>query len=260
MANQETHNLYNNSIEITFFPDSHRYKLKGEKTYLNSVTSITGIIDKSRILILWAIGLAGSHLRKYFEESKSNTFSPEELIPVINEALNQHNVKREEAADIGTQVHDLALQISEALRDNKELPLLENLDERVANGISAFINWLTGNKVEFIECERLVYSKKYNFVGITDAIILMNGKRYLIDYKTSKSGHYSEYKYQVAAYCLAYEEETGEKLDGTAIVHFNKETGDFEHIEISNEDNIINQEVFLACLKIKEREKELAKK
>jgi hypothetical protein len=257
MTNKETRLFYNDTIEIDFYPDSHRYKLKGEKSYLLSATAITGIIDKSRVLINWALGLTGSYIRKYLEEASSNNFSAEELAPIIEEALNQHNVKRDDAADIGSQVHDIAQRIGEELRDGKPLSdISEDLPEAVKNGVCAFIDWVVEHKVKFLECERMVYSKKHKFVGITDAIVEIDGKKYLIDYKTSK-GIYSYMNYQVAGYTIAYEEETKEKLDGQMLIHFNKETGEFAVKDISKEDNIKNRKAFLHCLGVKQREKEL---
>ena len=198
MANTETKTLYKGEVEITFYPDSHRYKLAGERSYLTSVTAITGIIDKSRVLIPWAVGLTGAFLRKYLEEAAANNFTKEELYSVIDEALVQHTVKKEAAADTGSQVHDIAQKIGEELRDNLPLSDIdENLPDQVKNGVAAFINWVVDRNVKFIECERMVYSRKYGFVGITDAIIEIDGKRYLIDYKTSK-GVYNEQKYQLA--------------------------------------------------------------
>lgn len=259
MANTETKTLYKGEVEITFYPDSHRYKLAGERSYLTSVTAITGIIDKSRVLIPWAVGLTGAFLRKYLEEAAANNFTKEELYSVIDEALVQHTVKKEAAADTGSQVHDIAQKIGEELRDNLPLSDIgENLPDQVKNGVAAFINWVVDHNVKFIECERMVYSRKYGFVGITDAIIEIDGKRYLIDYKTSK-GVYNEQKYQLAGYTIAYEEETGEKLDGQMIIHFNKETGEFTVHEISNEDNNLNKETFLHLVAVKSREKELSK-
>lgn len=260
MANTRIEKLYNGEVEITFYEDSHRYKLTGEKTWLTSVTAITSIIDKSRVLINWAINLAKDHFQKFMEETGALSLTVQDLEPVVKEALNQHNVKRDEAADIGSQTHDIAQKIGEAMRDGLDIPKLpEDLPEGVVHGVSAFIEWVMTYNVKFLECERMLYSRKHNYVGLTDAIISIDGKKYLIDYKTSK-GIYSEMQYQLAAYTLAYEEETGDKLDGRMLIHFDKLTGEFTVKEISDEENLKNQDTFLACLAVKMREKELAKK
>jgi hypothetical protein len=143
MANTETKTFYKGEVEITFYPDSHRYKLAGERSYLTSVTAITGIIDKSRVLIPWAVGLTGAFLRKYLEGAAANNFTKEELYSVIDEALVQHTVKKEAAADIGSQTHDLAQKIGEALRDNQPIEdIPEDTPEEVKTGVFAFVNWV----------------------------------------------------------------------------------------------------------------------
>jgi hypothetical protein len=43
-------------------------------------------------------------------------------------------------------------------------------EERVANAVRGFLDWKTIHNVEFIQSELFVYSKKHNYVGITDSI------------------------------------------------------------------------------------------
>lgn len=251
--------LYDGQVTIEFYPESHRYKMKGEKSYLISVTAATGIIDKSRVLINWALGLTASHLRKYFEESKHNEYTAEELLPIIDESLKQHEIKKQAAADTGSLVHAFAESFAKYKLGQGEQPIIdENWEENVGNGVMAFLDWFNENKVEFIETEKLLYSKKYQYVGTTDVVAKVNGEITIIDYKTSK-GIYSEQYYQLAAYWGAYEEETGKALNSGAILHFDKETGKPTFKTIEREELQKDFETFLACLTVKKREKEKAK-
>src|SRR3990167_5341572 len=134
--------LYNGEVKIDFFPDSHRYKISGEKSYLTSVTACTGIIDKSRVLIDWAIKLAGTHLRQYLENAKSNQFSSEELLPVIEEALKQHTIKKETAAGFGGTVHDFAEKFAKYKLGLGELPEIKiDWPSEVTQGVNAFLSF-----------------------------------------------------------------------------------------------------------------------
>lgn len=133
-----------------------------------------------------------------------------------------------------------------------------SLLERVRAGINAFLNWFVENDVQFLHAEKLVYSPTHGFAGLVDAVANVNGKRTLIDYKTSK-GVYTEMRYQVAAYCLAFEEEYGKSLDGAMILHFDKETGVCNSHPMSEDELTKDSSAFLACLALKKREKELAK-
>jgi hypothetical protein len=259
MAEKITKSLYGGEVLIDFYPDSHRYKLQGRKDYLISVTTCTGVIDKSRFLIPWAVGLTGTFLRQYFENAKVNQFTSEELLPVIEEALKQHQVKKEEAASIGTLVHDWAEKFGVATVQGLDLPEIpEEADEKVHAGINAFLDWFNSHEIKFVDAERLLFSKRYEYAGLTDAIAIIDGRKTLIDYKTGK-GIYNEFYYQIAAYWHAYEEETGEELDCAEIIHFNKETGAFDKKEMTRAEYELNFPIFLSCLNIKQREKELSK-
>jgi len=257
-AEKRTCTLYNGEVVIDFYPESHRYKLKGEKNYLISASSAAGIVDKSRFLIPWALNLAAAHLRQYFENSSSTTYTAEELLPLIDEAIKQHTIKKEEAASIGSIVHGFAEEYARfRLCIGPEPQISEEWDERATTGVSGFLDWFNAHEVKFIETERLLYSRQHGYVGITDVVASVDGKKYLMDYKTSK-GIYNEQFYQLSAYWGAYEEEMGEQLDGGAILHFDKESGAFTFKEVSREEHEKNFRTFLACFAIKQREKELS--
>lgn len=257
-----TRQLYNGEVVVDFYPASHRYKLQGEKTYLISATGATGMIDKSRVLIPWAVGLTTQHLRAYLEQATSPTFTADELLPVIDEAGRQHQIKKETAATAGSAVHKFAELYAQAKINSTPTPEIpEDESEQVINGIMAFLDWYSGNKVKFLETERLVYSRQYGFVGILDVVAEVNGSKILLDYKTAK-GIYTEMHYQLAGYRGAYDEEMdyikGDKLQGGMILHFNKETGEFATKTFDYEDHLKDYDTFLACLKVKQREKELS--
>ncbi len=259
MTEKQVFNLYNNSVTVEFYPNSHRYKLSGERTYLISVTAITGIIDKSRVLINWAINdCVIPFIENFLTSSNKKTFRIEELIGVLDEARTQHEVKKQEAGGVGKEVHEFAEKYSlykSGKGDKPELP--ENNQAR--NGVNAFLDWYLAHDVEFLEAERLIYSKKYGFVGMADGIAKVNGKKCLIDYKTG-NGIYNEHYLQVTGYRIAYEEETGEKLDGALILHFDKKTGEFKTPRfISDFDHEANIPAFLAAYELKKRDKELNK-
>jgi len=99
--------LYGGKIIIDFFEKSHRYRKRGEKTYLISVTAVTGMIDKSRVLIRWAVNLTKEYLLGNIELLKKST-KDIEIRGIVDNACVQHEQVKKEAADKGTQVHDWA--------------------------------------------------------------------------------------------------------------------------------------------------------
>lgn len=254
------HEVYNKSKEIVFYPNSHRYRMSGMKSYLTSVTAITGIIDKSRPLMIWASRLTADYLRDWIANNK---LEEEALLGAVSEAVDLYNKKRDEAAGFGTQVHDFAERFAIAKLGNGKMPeLTDDMPIEVINGINAFLDWVTENNVEFLETEKLIYSDNHGFVGLCDVVANVNGHKMMCDYKTSKA-MYSPMFYQVAAYRAAYNEEMraigGLPVVGSMILHFNKENGELDTRKFTNEEHEEHFETFLACMKVKMSEKKNSK-
>ncbi len=247
--------LYNGTINLVFYPDSHRYRIEGEKTYLISATACTGVLNKPA-LIPWALNLAGNFIKEYMVKNGQATAL--ELNAVIDEALKQHTIKKTDAADIGSLVHAFAQSFAESKLHGTPTPEIPtDGDPKMIAGINAFLDWYIKHDVQFIQVEQIVYSKQHGYCGIFDAVAMVNGKKVIIDYKTSKRV-YNDHRYQIAGYRGAYEEENG-KIDGAIVLHFDKETGEFDMVELTDEDHAADYPVFLACYEIKKRDKELTK-
>lgn len=243
MTNIETSTHYNGDIVIDFYPDSHRYKLRGDKKYLVGVTTATGVVDKSRPLMIWASRLTKEFLEKNISSGK--IINQED----IAEAVNQWNVKRDEAASSGTLVHLWAEKFI-----NSEKPEVPQ-DEKVKNGVLAFLRWVKENEVRFIASEKKIYSKKYKYVGTLDCMFTMGKEghkiKHLGDFKTS-SGVYIEMAFQTAAYQEAETEEFGTTFGERYILRFDKETAQFETKCFAVEEQREHFAGFLSCLNIKE--------
>lgn len=204
--------MYNNEVTITFLPNSHTYKIDWEK--IISVSAICWILDKPA-LIYRATWLTRDYLINLYNNNHSIT--SDEII----RASNLHREKKAEATYTGTLVHNYVEQYTRW--EQPELPE----DEWARNWILAFLKRKTDHNVEFILQEKLVYSKQYGYVGRFDAIIRVDWKVYLADYKTSKDFYPMEMWMQTAWYLQALQEETGMELDWRMILRFDKNTGEF---------------------------------
>lgn len=248
-----THSLYKGTVEIDFKENPwHIYTLiKSDKVLkepekLLSVTGATGIIDKSAALVHWATHLAADYLNDLLAKGKEITSEE------IEAAIGIHKIRKDEAADTGSQIHDWI----EGFITLKKAPALPT-DPKVLNGVTAFLKWIDENDVEFLESETLVYSKKYKYVGKLDAIAKIKGKLTLIDYKSSK-GIYSGFLYQTALYRAAKEEETGKVFTGDRmILKLGKEDGEFKVHHCTDYERDLK--AGLACVIVKKRENELSK-
>lgn len=229
MPDVKTEEIHMYDKTIMFYPTSHQYKLvvgdkKSDWKTIDSVSRICGIVDKSDALLIWASRLCSDYLLSLPVKSRTD----EE----VKIAVNKHREKKDEAAAIGTLAHAWA----EEYIKNGDISFPD--DPQVANAVSGFLEWIGNHTIEWLASERFVYSNEYEYVGICDAIAMIDGKKYLVDFKTSNRIRMLEYGMQTVAYKYAYEEETWDVIDGIVIVRFAKDSMDsiFEVAEICDFD------------------------
>lgn len=262
--------LYNNSVEIDFYPTSHRYKLikidgKESGEWIPSPSGINNMLDKSNMLIPWAVGMFKSKMEELVGEGEN--FTRDDIQTMLEVAKTAHSEKKDAQASVGSVVHHYA-QYGEVSEDYEDLSFDDK--ERADKGIASFEKWKEEHVPEITKSEFLVFSKKHKYVGTADGLAVINGKKYLIDYKTSK-GIYTTHLYQVSAYLKAWEEEHGEKLDGAMIIHFRKEdvydkdgnliyeAGTFGCKTLSRSELVIAYKGFKGLMKTYHTEKEVLK-
>ena len=239
--------LYNGKIVIDFWERWHRYEIKGEK--LISVTSATSIVDKSRPLIFWAVGLSRDFL--------INKLQKGEWIKIkdILEASKQHTIRKKEAADVGTLTHEWAESYIKSWILGTSLPEYPQ-DEKVYNGCIAFLKWQETHEVHFLEAERVVYSRTHHYVGKMDCKAIVDGEMAAVDFKTGNK-IYDEHRFQLAAYRQAEAEESKDKYKASWIIQFDKNTAEFSAHKVEGHKK--DFEAFLACLTIRCRLNDLQK-
>ncbi len=205
--------LYKGKVIVKFFgptpekPSRHIYTANSDRKI--GVTTYLGIKDKSRALVIWATELARDYLLSLKE------ITPEE----IETACKLHAVRKQEAADLGNLAHDW---IEQYIKGNKpEMPE----DSRVVIAVNGVLDWVKEHKVKFISSERVVYSKKHDYIGTLDAEAIVDGERAVVDFKTS-GGLYNPVRMQTAAYQMADEEAGTKAYKGRWAIRVAKETED----------------------------------
>ena len=191
----------------------HTYRtVGGEK--VPSVTTILSVINKPG-LVNWAAREAAKEAIKQVKDE--NPTAAAEFNEIEESARRAHTRIRDDAADIGVAIHEVveARLQGQIVEPSREVP------EHVVRNVDDFFNdSLMGFKVLQRE---LVVAHPLPFAGTLDAILEINGKAILIDWKTS-SGIYPEMALQVSAYATAYEfsypEEKG--IDEAWVVRFPK--------------------------------------
>jgi len=222
----ERFTLYDDTIVIDFYPTSHRYKLISidgveKNEWIASPSSVVGKLDKSNQLMSWAVRMFEERMLEHMRDGAQ--FTRDDVVSMLNIARGAYTERKQEAADVGTVVHDFAEHNRTDINEVEKFAELSDTDKVLAQqGVDAFNGWKSEVNPKFISSEFRIYSKRHNFVGQCDALAEIDGKLYIIDYKTSK-GVYTSQVYQIAAYMKAYEEMTGIKVHGAKIVNFTKD-------------------------------------
>lgn len=257
--------LYGGAVEIDFFPNSHRYKRLGDKSYIASASSYAGMIDPFNGMD-WALGMTKSHLLSYLEKSKIDNFTKNELIPVIDDAIKASDVYTQMSIDIGNEIHKLceAFAVSKINKTEFDYSILDTATEMAVNGFNHFADWYKNNDVVFLESEKLVYSKDLNIVGTTDLVAMVNGIKTIVDYKSGTL--YPKQRIQNSVYLLCYNEEwlaTVGTLAGCAeqgiVLHLPREGDCAVPVLITSEEYTKDYNCIKAMVVVKERSKELSK-
>lgn len=234
--------LYDGQVKLDFDETKHVYKYNG--SIVPSVTGIVGVINKPA-LMGWALKMAGEYLEKNWRPGYSyDELAIEEHIKACK---NAHRQKAGEAASIGTIVHKFAENFFKLNGQHPGLPV----NEDARRGAQAFLSWVEQCNVEPIASEFKVFHPTYLYAGTCDLDAMIDGRRAIVDLKTS-SGVYPEMWLQTVAYQEAREHELGDQVqyDERWILRLDKKTGHFEAKR--RDDSFAGKDwaAFRGCLKI----------
>ena len=218
----ETKNKINNK-GFEFKESSHRYSFNGRP--MTGCTTILGMIAKPA-LIGWAANMAVDYI---IANEDPDTKGGDSFLTsrfVLEEARKAHRMKRDKAAESGTDVHaEIEQCIKKAIQQlggyfsEEWAKATSDKEKQLEN----FINWAVKNKIKFLESEKQVYSEKHFVAGTYDFKCEIEGKIYIGDIKTS-SGIYDRTPLaQAAAYqMMELENEPDNQIDGRLVINIKK--------------------------------------
>lgn len=90
-------------------------------------------------------------------------------------------------------------------------------NEEMKQTMEIFTEWAEEHKLDPLLLEHHIKNEEYMYAGTSDFIGFCDGKKLLLDWKTSKA-IYDNFYLQLAAYFYAYERESGVELDGAGIL------------------------------------------
>lgn len=218
-------------------PEPYRHKYTYNGLELPGVTTILGVVAKPQ-LIPWAnnLGLKGIKVADY-----------------------NANV-----AGIGTLTHSYL----EGILTDQEVDDTAFTDEQktVAHACrDKFTEWRNKHNVRLIGSEISINGREFG--GTLDAIMEVDGKVTIVDFKTSKD-IYPEYYAQLTAYTHLYEyaelvpqmqEIPKDTIDQVAVLQVSKEIGEAQFVAIDRYSDRFNNamDYFFACLDLYYKKKVL---
>lgn len=186
------------------------FKFERDGVKLPSVTAITGQLDKPA-LVSWAANSACDYIISEIENADTETVYVGALYPVIEAARKNFRRVSAQARNIGKEAHKaIGTYLSTGL-------IPAGITKEAENALDAFLAWMEEVKPETLSLELKLIGDRYG--GICDWICMLDGKKYVIDFKVAKA-FYPEHFYQVAAY--RYADPT---IEGCGILRLDKETG-----------------------------------
>lgn len=140
------------------------------------------------------------------------------------------------STDIGSAVHNLIDIFSSTGVEQVDFSEF-NFPIETSNAYKGYLKWWNiinkDNKVKVLETEKVLVSP---YVGGTlDCLIDINGKVFIVDYKTSNHMNY-KYFIQLAAYKYLLESFYNTHIDGVILLWLDKNSEDFREYVLSIDD------------------------
>ena len=177
------------------------------------------------------------------------SYTEEQLREIMLSGQRAYTEKRDKSADIGTLAHSCVEQIvqgksaEESVKfvlsgvevDTSDPTAMENFNDAtklLPKMMDVFHNWwayvVETYQAKLAFSEKPLYSRKLNYCGTLDLVVEINGRLYVLDFKTTNRssmaplGVYPDYFMQLGAYGYALREEHGFGFDDYGIVNVNK--------------------------------------
>lgn len=241
----------------------HAYLHKSGNKWLQmyGVTSLLGYWGEKDKLVQWAVDKAVEHIStsalsvSACDEQGNCEFDHYQVrTRHLDEARTAHKRSLNDASDKGKDVHaECEEWIKSAIANGGRMVAVRG-DHSIQS--QNFQKWAIEQGITFLASEKVLYSKKLWCAGTTDAIVEWNGKRYVLDLKTSNWISYKHFV-QCGAYSLFAEEMGEAPFDGVIIVHLPR-SGEFSQEKCIHVDEDVDnyQRDFSDLVRLTKRDKD----
>ena len=161
---------------------------------------------------------------------------------LANKGWDEAEAIKEAAADKGSRVHSAISDLLDSKAVNMESVYLDSegkeqkqLSLEEYECLMSFVSWYKKVQPKVIKKEFVVFSDFYDYAGTVDLLCEIDGKQYIVDFKTSQY-IWPSHRLQVSAYKLALDPEgdrVGYKL-GILQLGYKKNKDGFKFTEIDD--------------------------
>lgn len=143
-----------------------------------SVTTISGLIDKSSFLVPWSAKLAAEYVVENLDTLTSIP-DPDAVVETIKVGAEK---KRSAGRDLGSLAHNTI----EALCRGQQI----DVPEECQHHVSSWLEWVGRYVDHFVLIEETVWNHTVGYAGTLDVLAkFKDGRNILVDYKTGKDVH-----------------------------------------------------------------------
>jgi hypothetical protein len=158
-----------------------------------------------------------------------------------------HTEERGKAADIGTCAHEMIdSYLHKRLLDSGIYS--EEIVDAAMPAFQAYCEWACRHRIEVIMSEKPLVSAAHRYGGTPDAIVRMDGKAVLLDFKTS-NWLYPKHIIQVVAYLDLIAEVYDKHLDTAIVLRVGKD-GIFKTLTVEGDAITQGREAFYHLLQL----------
>lgn len=181
--------------------DNNRHIHKWNGKNLHGVTSVLRLWGDPGSLVNWAANQAVDAIERGEEPAA---------------ARKAHLKVRDAAGDKGKEVH---AQLEDAMKQWIKRGVPPTIDDDI---VTKVLTWMRDGGYIPLRSEMPVYNIDLWYAGIMDAAVEKDGKKFILDFKTSGSLQTKNF-YQCGAYSLAIKDMKEEaEIEGAIIVHIPK--------------------------------------
>lgn len=200
-------------MTLTYTDATHAYSLDGRRV-VNVTSVLSGGLPKSA-LVNWAARSVAEYVATEAEAVEALRSTGWE--PMVKALAAVPDQRRDEAAARGTKFHDLAEAVS--------LGGQVQVAPAMADMARGFVAWLDRFNPQVVLTETAVASRRYRYAGRLDMVADLNGRRWMLDVKTSRAV-YGDTALQCAAYARAEfyldadgQEQPVPEVDAMGVIH-----------------------------------------